>query len=134
MKVITKMVAEKEYIATNESGQSVKIDMYDPADKNAQSPMQLVLSAVSSCAAVDLVQMMKKKRRQVEGLEIETDGTRHDGVPKYYEKIHMIFTLISPDATEEEFAKMTALAVEKYCSVSSSLNCPVTFEAKVKRP
>jgi putative redox protein len=132
MKVITKMVADKEYVAINESGQSVNIDMYGAEEKQAQSPMQLLLSAVSSCAAVDLVQMMKKKRRTINGLEIETDGTRHDGIPAYYEKIHMVFTLISPDATEDEFQKMTALAVEKYCSVSSSLSCPVTFDAKVK--
>jgi len=41
---------------------------------------------------------------------------------------------VSPNATEEEFAKVVALSVEKYCSVASSLKSNITFKSEVKKP
>jgi putative redox protein len=41
--------------------------------------------------------------------------------------------LVSPDATEEEFEKVVALSVEKYCSVASSLSSKISFTAEVRR-
>ena len=128
------MNADHEYESVNATGNKVSIDMYDEQDKKSQSPMELLLSALGSCAAVDVVQMMKKKRRTIAGFLIEVEGDRNDGLPAFYTDIHMTFTLISPDATVEEFEKVTRLAVEKYCSVSSSLKSNVTFSAQVNKP
>lgn len=126
------MKADYEWQAINETGNAVSIDMYAGAEKKAQSPMELLLSAVSACAAVDMVQMMKKKRRTVQDLQIETVGNRQEDYPQYYQSIHMHFVLFSPDATAEEFEKVVKLSVEKYCSVSASLRSEITFSCEVK--
>lgn len=130
--VTVRMKADHEYEAVNPQGNVVQIDMYDPADKKAQSPMDMVLSALGSCASVDAVLMMKKKRKTILDFIVEVEGDRNDGVPSYYTEIHMKFILISPDANEEEFAKVIALSVEKYCSVASSLKATVTFSTEVR--
>ncbi|WP_339865684.1 OsmC family protein [uncultured Algoriphagus sp.] len=130
--VTVRMKADHEYEAVNPQGNLVKIDMYDPQDKKAQSPMDLVLSALGSCASVDAVLMMKKKRKTVLDLIVEVEGIRNDGVPAYFTDINLNFVLISPDAKEEEFAKVVALSVEKYCSVASSLKATITFSSEVK--
>lgn len=130
--VTVRMKADHEYEAVNPQGNLVKIDMYDPQDKKAQSPMDLVLSALGSCASVDAVLMMKKKRKTVVDLTVEVEGTRNDGVPAYFTDINLNFVLISPDAKEEEFAKVVALSVEKYCSVASSLKANITFSSEIK--
>ncbi len=59
--VTVRMKADLEYEARNPQGNVVNIDMYDPEHKQAQSPMDLLLSALGGCASVDAVLMMKKK-------------------------------------------------------------------------
>ena len=130
--VTVRMKADHEYEAVNPQGNAVQIDMYDPQDKKAQSPMDMLLSALGSCASVDAVLMMKKKRKTVNDLVVEVEGIRNDGVPAFYTDIHLKFILTSPDAKEEEFAKVVALSVEKYCSVASSLKSNITFSSEVK--
>ncbi len=129
--VTVRMKADHEYEAVNLQGNVVQIDMYDPQDKKAQSPMDLLLSALGSCASVDAVLMMKKKRKIVSDFFVEVEGVRNEGVPAFYTDIHLKFILISPDAKEEEFAKVVALSVEKYCSVASSLKATITFSSEV---
>ncbi len=127
------MKADHEYEAVNAQGNKVDIDMYDVDQKQAQSPMDLLLSALGGCASVDVVLMMKKKRRTVADFFVELEGIRNDGIPAYFTHISLKFILISPDATEEEFAKVVALSVQKYCSVSSSLKSEVTFTSEVRK-
>jgi len=131
--VTVRMRADHEYQAVNAQGNTVEIDMYDPDQKKAQSPMDLLLSALGSCASVDAVLMMKKKRKTVEEFYVEAEGIRNDGVPAFYTAIHLKFVLVSPDAKEEEFEKVVKLSVEKYCSVASSLKSTITYSSEVKR-
>lgn len=128
------MKADYEYEAVNAQGNTVQIDMYDLDKKEAQSPMDLLLSALGGCASVDAVLMMKKKRKTVTDYFVEVEGTRNDGVPEYFTDISMRFVLISPDAKDEEFQKVVALAVDKYCSVASSLKSKITYTSEVQRP
>lgn len=132
--VTVRMKADYEYEAVNPQGNVVQIDMYDAAEKKAQSPMDLLLSAVGGCASVDAVLMMRKKRRTITDFYVEVEGNRNEGVPAFYTDIQLKFTLVSPDATTEEFIKVVALSVEKYCSVVSSLKSKISFSAEVKRP
>lgn len=132
--VTVRMQADMEYVSTNPQGNAVNIDMYDPEHKKAQSPMDMLLSALGGCASVDAVLMMKKKRREIVDFTVEVEGTRNDGVPAFFTDIELTFVLVSPDATEEEFAKVVTLAVEKYCSVASSLKSNISYKSVVKRP
>jgi len=133
-KTITlKMIADREYESVNASGNKVTIDMYDGEEKTHQSPMELLLSALASCASVDAVLMMKKKRRKILHFKVEAEGDRNEGVPAFYKSIHLKFILTSPDATGDEFQKVVKLAVEKYCSVASSLKSEITHSSMVVR-
>lgn len=131
--VTVRMKADYEYEASNLQGNVVQMDMYDAPEKKAQSPMDLLLSALGGCSAVDAVSMMKKKRKTVEDFFIEVEGDRNDGIPAFYKSIHLHFILVSPDAKEDEFAKVVALSVEKYCSVASSLNSKITHSSEVRK-
>ena len=133
-KTITlKMIADHEYESINASGNRVSIDMYEGKEKNHQSPMELLLSALASCASVDAVLMMKKKRKEIQNLKVEAEGERNEGIPAFFRTIHLKFTLTSPDATQEEFQKVIKLAVEKYCSVASSLKSDISYSSMVIR-
>ncbi len=131
--VTVRMTSDLTYNAQNPQGHAVQIDMNDPELKQGQSPMELLLSALGGCASVDAVLMMKKKKRELLDFFVELEGLRNDGVPGYYTDIKLHFVLVSPDATAEEFEKVVALSVEKYCSVASSLSSKITFTSEVRR-
>uniref|UniRef100_UPI0040481608 OsmC family protein n=1 Tax=Algoriphagus sp. TaxID=1872435 RepID=UPI0040481608 len=131
--VTVRMTSDLTYAAQNPQGHAIHIDMNDLEQKQAQSPMELLLSALGGCASVDAVLMMKKKRRELQDFFVEVEGVRNDGVPGYYTEIALHFVLVSPDATGEEFEKVVALSVEKYCSVASSLSSEITFSSEVRR-
>lgn len=121
LNITTHYVNDYLFESVNESGNRLRMDMLPAEEKNHFSPMQLVLAAVGGCAAVDLVGMIKKRRKTVTGLRVETQGRRRDEIPRRFEEIHLRFVLTSPDAGEEELGKLVTLAVEKYCSVSATL-------------
>ena len=55
MKVLMDYVNDNTFKVKNESNNELVIDMCDPDKKNHLSPMELLLSAVTSCAAVEIV-------------------------------------------------------------------------------
>jgi putative redox protein len=113
--------SELEYESVNPQGNKVQIDMYGPDQKKHQSPTELLLSATAACSAVDVIQILQKKRKTIEGLQVVAEGTRRDENPKYFTDILLTFKLSSPDTTMEEFAKVVALSVDKYCSVAATI-------------
>ena len=131
--ITLRMIADREYETVNPEGNKVQMDMYNGIDKKNQSPMELLLSGLAGCSAVDAVLMMKKKRKLVENFEIKAEGLRNEGTPAFYKSIHLHFILTSPDATELEFEKVIKLAVEKYCSVASSLKSDITYSTEIKK-
>ncbi len=127
------MLGDELFQASNKYDNKVLIDMRPAAEKKNQSPTELLLSALSGCTAVDIVAMLKKRRKTIDRFEIHTEGTRAETTPRYFTDIHLRFVVTSPDATAEELNKIAALAVEKYCSVGASLKSELTFSVEVRR-
>lgn len=134
MKTITRMISDEVYDAVNENGNHVTIDTRKVEERQNQSPTELLLSALAACGAVDIVLMLKKRKKSVGDLIIETRGTRREDAPRFFTEIHCHYILTSNDATEEEFQKIAHLALEKYCSVASSLKSKVTFSVEIISP
>lgn len=128
------MLAEDLYEAVNPKGNKVSIDMRKLDDKAGLSPTELLLSALAGCGAIDIVIMLKKRKKSIDEFVIETDGTRMETPPRYFSKIHCKYIVTSRDVTEEELYKTAGLALEKYCSVASSIKSEITYSVEVVRP
>lgn len=122
MKVTLHYKDDEEYYTLNESENRVEIDMHPPGKKKCQSPMELLLSATISCAAVDIVSMIKKKRKSVKDISGIAEGDRREDYPRKFTKINIHYIITSPDLTTGEASKIVDLAVEKYCSVAATIN------------
>ncbi len=133
MKTTTTLLGDYQFEAVNENGNKVQIDMRAPEEKEAQSPTELLLSALAGCASVDLVQMLKKRKKTVNNLTVEAEGVRRDEHPRGFTHISLHFTLESPDATQEEFEKLGHLAATKYCSVAGSLSAEQDHKFSINR-
>lgn len=83
-------------------------------------PMELVLMAVGSCSALDLVSILKKQRQEITDFSIDVIGDRREEIPTIFTKIHILFRLKGTiDSLKAE--KAAELAVKKYCSVHDML-------------
>ena len=80
---------DEKFQVLNESGNKLTIDMYEKDKKENLSPMELLLSAVTTCAAVEIVSMIKKRRRDFRDLKAESSGIRAETHPMYYKKINI---------------------------------------------
>jgi putative redox protein len=84
-------------------------------------PMQLVLSALGSCSAIDMVSILKKQKQPVEQLKIRIEGEREkDKIPSLWKSIKVLFTLQGNIDTQKA-EKAATLSMEKYCSVAETL-------------
>lgn len=134
MKVVLSRIGHAAFEATAGSGGKLIVDGAPDigGENRGMRPMELLLSAVASCSAMDVVHILVNKQKQpLEDLRIEIEGTRKDAVPAPFTKLHLVF--IAKGAVEEnKLQRAVQLAVEKYCSVSETLadDVAITWEAR----
>lgn len=132
MKIITRYVEDELYIAENENGNTIHIDMRNDEDKQSLAPVEMMLASIAGCAAVDIVSMLRKKRKTFIDLIIETTGKRRDDHPRGLTHITSKYTLISPDTNLDTFKKVATLATEKYCSAAASVKAKIEVVCQVQ--
>jgi putative redox protein len=93
-------------------------------------PMELLLAAVASCSAMDVVSILRKQREPLEHLTIEIHGARADAVPAPFTSMKLVF--VARGAVDEhKLERAVSLAVEKYCSARATLgDVEITWEAR----
>jgi putative redox protein len=96
--------------------------MCDPDKKSHLSPMELLLSALTTCAAVEIVSMIIKRKRDFKDIKAETISTRVDNPPRYFKSINIKYIIYSSDLTNNEAERYISLSLDKYCSVGATIN------------
>ncbi|MEZ4630825.1 MAG: OsmC family protein [Deinococcales bacterium] len=123
----------KRFVGITPDSQKVMIDGESVA-KTGMNPMELLLNAVGACAAFDVVEMLKKRRLDVQSYAIELEGQRADATPAYYTHIHAKHIFDVPNLEQKTAERFVDLAMNKYCSVASSLKATISFEVILKTP
>ena len=121
VKISMSYLEDKKYKVKNTSGNELVVDMYAKEEKENLSPMELLLSAIATCAAVEIVSMVKKRRRDFSDIKAEVAGLRAETHPMYYKEVRVKYVIYSKDLQENEAERFISLALEKYCSVGSSI-------------
>ena len=132
MKVQLKQVEGNTYVGKGDSNHWVTIDAAekDGGRGAGTGPMELVLIALAGCTAMDIENILKKKRAGMKMLEVDVTAERADSYPKRFTNIHLAY-LIHGDVKREDAEHAVSLSREKYCSVAGSLNADITHEIKI---
>jgi putative redox protein len=85
------------------------------------SPSEMLLIAMSSCSASDVIEIMKKKRKPLTTLEIVATGERDPAPPWAYRKIHLLYRVSGDNLTEKAVSQAIDLSLNKYCSVAATV-------------
>lgn len=135
MKVDVTYVDKMTFIAKGESNHWVAMDASEAAGGTnaASSPMELLLMGLGGCTGVDVVLIMKKRKKPVEKFKLEISAERADQHPKVYTRIHMIYKFWGKNLDESELRKAIELSEEKYCSASAMLakTANISYEIQI---
>jgi putative redox protein len=114
---------DMSFEAETESNHKVLLDLAEKSgghDKAAR-PGELVLVSLAGCTAVDVVNILKKMREQLDHLEVIVNSEEVDKHPKVYKKIEMEYNFKGKNLKEENVQKAIQLSLDKYCSVKTML-------------
>jgi len=129
MAASVKLETGMRFSGTADSGHTLVLDAAEAAGgENAGfRPTELLLISLAGCTAMDVISILRKKRQDVTGLEVRTDGNRSEGHPKVYTDITIEYIVsgrgIDPAAVE----RAIELSTETYCTVEAMLKKAATI-------
>ena len=94
------------------------------------SSVDALLIAMATCTGSDVVEILRKKRLDLRELRIEVGGTRRDDYPRRFTALDLVYRVTAPGASEQHVRQAIDLSLQKYCSVTHSLNpdIPIRYE------
>jgi putative redox protein len=120
-----KWVDKEQFLATLPSGHAIPIDS-NRESNSAPGPMELMLAALGSCTATDIVNILAKKRQKLESLEIVITGERAKEPPTVWVKLDVLYRLRGTlDKAAVEHA--IELSENKYCGAAATLRKTATL-------
>ncbi len=122
-------VSGMAFDVTTASGHTLRID--GPPDLGGENtgprPMEMLLTALGSCSAVDVVHILRRSRADVQDCRVRVEGTRAETDPKVFTDIHLEFVLRGAELSEKLVDRAVRLSAEKYCSVARMLEASCTL-------
>ncbi len=85
------------------------------------SASELILAGVGSCAAWDIVEILRKGRQDVTGIDVRVEGTQDPQQPWPYRSIVLHFTIRGRDVSESAVERAIALSAERHCSAIATV-------------
>jgi len=109
------------YLAENKAGETVLIGKYKDGEPGI-SPMEMLLMSLAGCTAIDVIDILKKKRQLPSAFKIKVLGNqRTDVYPKVYTEFQIEYFLWGDSLEAKDVEQAIQLSEEKYCSVGATL-------------
>lgn len=112
---------ERQFVGVDSSKHSVVISAQDEANATGMKPSDLLLVALAGCSAMDVIGILRKKRLDVQGFEINVKGEQDEDPPWAFRRIELEYVVSGRGIQEKAVADAVRLSKEKYCSVSATV-------------
>jgi len=123
MGAITVRWVEKHMMAVSDSnGHSIVVGRSPTPEHEwtGVKPSDLLLMAVASCSAYDVVEILTKQREPLADIKIVCNGEQMPDPPFTFTQIHIHYKVYG-DIAPEKLERAIRLSEDKYCSVISTL-------------
>jgi putative redox protein len=102
-------------------------------DDSGSRPMELLLFSLSSCTGMDVAMILKKKKRDLQNMQIKVHGQRAANHPHVYEAVTLEYIMTGSDLTDNDIRWAIDLSLDKYCSVAGMLKkvCKLNYRWKI---
>ena len=121
MKVKLNLDKDMKFIGVNSLGHETFFDTSAPMGGNdpAPTPMEVMLEALAACTSMDIVSILRKKRKNVAAFEVKIEASRSEHHPRVFTHVVLDFTLTSADADIEDLRRSLLLSQGTYCSIAA---------------
>ena len=116
-----KWLQNKQFVGIDSSRHSVVLSTQDEDNGVGVKPSEMLLVALGACTAVDVVDILAKKRTPCASLEIDVKGEQDSDPPWTYRKIHLTYRLRGDGLTPASIEQAIRLSEEQYCSVAATV-------------
>jgi putative redox protein len=120
--VRVKWTEAKQFVGTDSGKHSIVISSHDGDNHTGTRPSDLLLLSLASCSGYDVVEILNKKRVNLQKLEIEVEPTQDKEPPNTFRRIHLTYRIMGKDLTDKALDQAIKLSLEKYCSVASTIS------------
>ena len=126
-----KWIGSRTFVGIDSGNHSVVLST--SADDVGMKPSELLLVALASCTAVDVVDILQKKRIDLKSVTIRISGEQDVEPPWAYNKIHLIYSLSGAGLDAAAAEQAIQLSEEKYCSVAATVSgkAAITWEYEI---
>ena len=97
----------------------------------APGPVDSLLVALASCSAIDVVEILRKRRTPATDLQVRAEFSRAPVPPRRLTAIQLTFR-VATDSGLPHVERAVGLSVEKYCSVVHSLQSDIDLRWEVE--
>lgn len=127
------LVEGMQFVGEADSGHAVVLDTV-PAVQGRDTgarPMEFVLIGLVSCTAMDVVSILRKRRKEPTRFEVYARAEQATEHPKVFTDIELEF-VIAGDFTPAEVERAIDLSQNRYCPVSGMLKHSVNITARYR--
>lgn len=123
------------FTGSADSGFSVALGT-DPSVGGADDgmrPMELILTGLAGCTAMDVVSILSKKRQKVTGFEVRAHGERAAEHPKVFTALHLHYVVRGQGIDSAAVERAMELSANKYCPAQAMFAqiAPITMSYEV---
>jgi putative redox protein len=121
-----------QFVGVDSSKHAVVMSSQDEDNGTGMKPSELLLVSLAGCSAVDVVSILKKKRQDLRGLEVNVLGQHSEEFPRPFVRIEVEYVVSGQGLSEKAVADAVRLSEEKYCSVAATVRGVAEVESSYR--
>jgi putative redox protein len=121
-----------QFVGTDSTQHAIVLSSANEENRTGVKPSDLLLMALGGCTAVDVVEILRKKRQQLTGLTIHVSGEQDADPPWTFRRMHLVYEVRGRGLAAGAVEQAVALSEDKYCSVRATLEGKVEITREVR--
>lgn len=118
MSVTVAWEGDMRFRARTEDGHELP---FDGTRELGASPTEGLLAALAACMGIDVVDILRKGRQDVDRCDIEVSGERRKDPPRRFTSVRLEFRLVGSELSTARVERAIELSRSTYCSVWQSM-------------
>jgi putative redox protein len=98
----------------------------------AMSATDAFLAGLAGCTAWDVVEILRKKRQDIRGLEVRVAAEQESEPPWPFTSIVLTYRVTGAGLSREAVEKAVQLSSDRYCSVKATLRPETVVESLIE--
>jgi len=122
-KAVVKQVEGITFVGKADSNHWITMDGPESFGGNNAGirPKELLLVSLAGCTGADVSAILRKKRVNLDGFEIQVSAESSEIHPKVFTKIHLEFVFWGDGLKEKDLERAIELSQTTYCAVTAML-------------